>query len=160
PGQGRAAPNRRSSRLIPGASFAPSTPSVADLTSREGRNVALCTKGCAQRHVHAIPGLGLGGRALEFEQAEGGEFVRDQDVEEPAAQCAEDRLDLVQAAGHPDHLGDPGQVGQLDADPAVVNGQPVAGLWPARTRRAAQAAPVIWLAIREILTAYCGSAAQ
>src|SRR6266536_5850509 len=84
---------------------------------------------CAPKSVHvatfmAFPAWALGGRALELEQAERGELVRDQDVEEPAAQRAEDRLDLVQAAGHPDHLGDLGQVGQLDADPAVVNGQP------------------------------------
>src|SRR6266705_35523 len=69
-------------------------------------------------------GRAAGGFAFELEQAEGGEFVGDQDVEEAAAQRAEDRLDLVQAAGHADHLGDLGQVRQLDADPAVVNGQP------------------------------------
>ena len=47
--------------------------------------------------------------ALQLERAEGGELVRDQDVEEPAAQRAEDRLDLMQAPGHPDDLGDLGR---------------------------------------------------
>jgi hypothetical protein len=42
--------------------------------------------------------LGLGGAALQFEQAQGRELVRDQDVEEAAAQRAEDGLDLVVAS--------------------------------------------------------------
>src|SRR5580692_11961817 len=62
--------------------------------------------------------------ALQLEQAQRGELVGDEDVEEPAAQRAEDGLRLVQAARHPDHLGNLRQVGKLDADPAVVNGQP------------------------------------
>src|SRR5580693_9308217 len=61
--------------------------------------------------------------AVPFEQAERGELVRDQDVEEPAAQRAQDGVHLVQPAGHAGHLGNLDQVGELDPDPAVVDGQ-------------------------------------
>jgi len=62
----------------------------------------------AWRHRDTLTGLpqAVVARALQLEQAERGELVGDQDVEEAAAQRAQDGLDLVQASGHADHLGD------------------------------------------------------
>jgi hypothetical protein len=42
-------------------------------------------------------------------------------VRDPAVQRAEDRRNLVQAAGDADHLGDVLQVREVDPDPAVVD---------------------------------------
>src|SRR2546430_16645473 len=61
--------------------------------------------------------------AFQLEQAERNQLVGDQNVEESAMQGAEDRLRLVQAPGDADDLGDAGQIGQLDPDPAVMDRQ-------------------------------------
>src|SRR6185437_14956391 len=61
--------------------------------------------------------------ALQFQQPDRGQLVGDQNIEESAVQCAENRRGLVQPTGHADHLGNLRQIGQLDADAAVVDRQ-------------------------------------
>ena len=61
--------------------------------------------------------------ALELQQPDRGQFVGDQDVEEPAAQRAGNSRRLVDAASDSDDLRDVPKVGKLYPDPPVVDGE-------------------------------------